>query len=313
MLTRPPRQPDHATPHRRLLLAVGSLILGAVFLRSSRKDHRAACAAPRYAETDGIGLAIWQPPAMTGAVIVGVHAFGDYHMAFAETAGRLTCEGHVVVAYDQPGFGATDARGAYASDETYRSHLSRVVEFARRRFPGSPVIVMGESFGATVALISAAYGDIQVDGMILSGPGVRENVVAKPFWDALLAALVLVLGSRPVRMGQGSAGMSEAARRRFDKDPLVMRDIRADTYSRVVGLADAASVAAHKVGVPTLVLYGARDWLIPRRCIDALMRRLGRHGRLRVYQDMPHLVLQAQHRAEVEKDILAYLGGLATQ
>jgi alpha-beta hydrolase superfamily lysophospholipase len=253
---------------------------------------------------------IWRPTAVTGAVIVGVHAFGDYHMAFAETAERLTREGHMVISYDQPGFGATDARGAYASDEAYRAHLAQVVDFARARSPGSPVIVMGESFGATVALSSAAQGDIHVDGLILSGPGVRENVVAKPFWDGLLAALVFIFGSRPVRMGQASREMSEAARRRFDEDPLVMRDIRADTYSKVVGLADAASVAADRVSVPTLVLYGARDWLIPRRCIDALMRRLGPFGKLRVYRDMPHLVLQAKRRAEVEQDILAYLGDL---
>jgi alpha-beta hydrolase superfamily lysophospholipase len=308
------------------VLAVGSLILGVAITRLALRGWRfpgsrrgfskastpvTATGGMQRHQTGGISVAVWRPPAVTGAVVVGVHAFGDYHMAFAETAECLTRAGHLVISYDQPGFGATDSRGAYASDEIYRSHLARVVDFARRQSPGSPVIVMGESFGATVALSTAAQGGISVDGMILSGPGVRESVVAKPFWDVLLAALVFMLGSRPVRMSQSGQEMSEAAKRRFDEDPLVVRDIRADTYSKVVGLADAASLTAHKVSVPTLVLYGERDWLIPRRCIDALMRRLGPFGKLRVYQDMPHLVLQARRRAQVEQDILAYLGNLA--
>lgn len=88
--------------------------------------------------------------------MIGVHSFGDYGIAFAETAERLSQRGHTMVAYDQPGFGTTPARGAYASDDACREHLVHVVRFAKALAPRRPIAIMAESFGAAVAVSAVA-------------------------------------------------------------------------------------------------------------------------------------------------------------
>ncbi|MCX7324552.1 MAG: alpha/beta fold hydrolase [Hyphomicrobiales bacterium] len=144
--------------------------------------------------------------------MVGVHSFGDDRMAFAETAEHLTGRGHTVIGYDQPGFGATPARGSYASDDTYREHLAHVVRFARAPAPPRPVVVIAESFGASAALSAAARALIAMDGLILSGPGVREDIPAKPFWNGLISTASSVFGSRSVRLPRARSQMSDMAR-----------------------------------------------------------------------------------------------------
>lgn len=320
MLT-PPLQHRHVTPHRRHLLAVGIALTATTFFKPTKApaqetphgktDHQLPghlmTARLRAGASEAISLSRWGSSQPGGVTVVGVHAFGDYKMGFAETAKLLTSRGHTVTAYDQPGFGATPARGIYASDDAYRKHLTKVIRFARSQSPRRPVVVMGESFGASVAISAVGRGDIVVDGLILSGPGVRENLPAKGFWDGLISSVADVFGPRSVRLTQENPRMSDVAQARFASDPMVVRDVRADTYERVVALADLASVEASSIQVPTLVLYGGDDGIIARASIDALMARLGRHGHLKVYQDRPHLVLQARERTDIDRDITAFL------
>ncbi len=263
---------------------------------------------------DTIPIAVWNGDSETKAIVVAVHAFGDYRLGFAELAKALNAAGHTLIAYDQAGFGATVNRGAYASDETYRAHLQVVVEYARRRRgAGQPVVVLGESFGGSVALSAIARKLVNADGLILSGPGVREDLPVKPFWDGLISAVASLFGSSSVRLAPSSEGMSRMARHRFETDPLIVRDIRADTYEQVVALADIASVEASDVTIPSLVMYGLDDALIARQSIDALMKRLGQSAELRLYQNRSHLVLQAAERADVERDILRFLQRIENQ
>ncbi len=325
-MLKPPAWHDHATPHRRHLLAVGSVMIAAgvmerslAFAQDSANPesitlpHTArsmVSARLRTGPSQGIPLAMWNSPGAGGAVVIGVHSFGDYRMAFAETAERLSPRGHTMLAYDQPGFGATPARGAYASDDAYREHLAHVVRFAKALVPRRPIVIMAESFGASVAVSAVARALIDVDGLILSGPGARENFPAKRLWDSLISGFSNVFGRRSANSSQTDGAMSDIAQLRFASDPMVVRDVRADTYKQVAALADLASAEADKVRVPTLVLYGDKDSIIARPSIDALMARLASRGRLQVYQKRSHLVLQARDRTDVDRDVLSFLNGI---
>lgn len=307
-----------ATIHRRQMLAVvfcvGAPLLagcnGVLDREGSRMQTRSDDDTPRKTpapRAKPIPVTRWGEDG-SGAVIVGVHAFGDYRKGFAEIGTRLARAGHTLLAYDQRGFGETPDRGAYASHEAYRADLADVVAQARKIAGRSrPVVIMGESFGGSVALSAMARGEVEADALVLSGPGVREDIPAKPLWDMAIDGAAALFGSGSVELAQSGPMLSPMAQARFGNDPLVVRELRADTYARVVELADLASQEAERINVPTLVLYGEEDDVIARESIDALMRRLGANGTLKVYADRPHLVLQARDRAAVEADILRFL------
>jgi alpha-beta hydrolase superfamily lysophospholipase len=263
-----------------------------------------------------IPVNVWRAPdtGEQGCIVVGVHAFGDYRAAFAELAPLLNRHGHTLVAFDQRGFGATPARGAYAGHQTYRDDLALIVREARRSHGhGRPLVLLAESFGASVVLSALGREALDVLAIILSGPGVRENLPAKAWWDALISGARMVFGSGAIRLSQDSDALSERARERLRDDPLVLREIRADTYEQIVELADEASLAASRVRPRALVLYGEEDGIIAADSIAALMRRLGPDSTLRTYPGGPHLMLQARERAAMERDLLDFLEGLSAR
>jgi acylglycerol lipase len=293
---------------RRSLTRKAGIVLGAAVM-SIVDPVRPAAAREIFVPTSGehsIPLRRWR--SFGGCTIVGLHAFGDYSEAFGELARSINRYGHDVFAFDQRGFGRSEPRGVYAGDEAYRDDLASIIAYARRMgSPGAPIIVIGESFGGSVALSTLAERPALADALILSGPGVREDLPAKGLWDGMIDAAASLFGSRSITLDQDNERLSPIARRRMADDPLILRQLRADTYERVVEMADRASVAASAITVPTLVLYGEQDGIIHRKSIDALVRRLGRHGRLHLYKDGPHLMLQAASRQAMEADLSAFI------
>lgn len=289
------RGPTHAT-RRAVGGAIAALLVTACTGPVRRLSHAAAASleegASRAADDMPVGLTTWGRPSNRGAVVVALHSFGDYHNAFAELGDALAAQGHALISFDQRGFGASTPRGVFAGKARYVADLAATVGEARRRFPDRAVVILGESFGGSVALVALAEGAVRADGLVLAGPGVREDLTAKSLWDAAIHGAAALFGSTAFTVDRDDPALSGVARARLLHDPLVQREVRADTYSRTVELADEASLAASAITIPTLVLHGTADSLVPARPIAALMRRLGENGTLRAYVDRPHLVLQ---------------------
>lgn len=263
------------------------------------------------ADAHEIPMRRWSGRDTSGAVIVCVHSFGDYHQAFAEIADKLVEHGHVVLAYDQRGSGSTPAPGHFASAHAYRGDLGFIVDHARMMArQGQPVVILGEGFGATVALSALASGDAAADAFVLASPLVRENAPGRHIWEALSHVAAKVLDSHAVTIARGEKTHSEQARARLSHDPQVVRDVRASTVESLIAFEKEASHAVGTLRAPALVLYGEDDAIVSRASIDALMRRLGPCASLRLYPRRPHLVLQAAEREDVETDLLHFLSTL---
>lgn len=306
---------------RRAVLLSGGALLCSIFIGGLHSAAQATESRVSMTKADGsaatsqtgrsqIPSSHWRAADRSGCVVVGVHAFGDHRAAFADLAAHLNQHGHDVMAFDQRGFGQTSNHGAYAGHDAYLNDLKIMVDRARDIAGERPVVIIAESFGASVALVAVGRGLVHCDGLILSGPGVREDLPAKPLWDALIDGAASVFGSGSVTLNQVSDMMSKTAQARFRDDPWVVRDVRADTYSQVVEMADMASLEASNVTVPTLVLYSEVDGIIARASIDALMRRLPKPATLKTYPDRPHLVFQARDRSDIEADVLHFLSTL---
>jgi acylglycerol lipase len=186
------------------------------------------------------------------------------------------------------------------------------------RHPDLPFFLLGESMGASVAIVASA-GDPPppVDGYVLLTPALygREAMNA-----VLRGGLWLVAHTIPVVPFQGGVGGivasdNPAALRRLGRDPLVIRHTRVDSAVGLVDLMDAAVAAmpgccrgAFGRPVPTLVLVGARDRVVPQHASRAALEGLppGR-VRLGVYPEGYHLLLADRNREAVAQDVLAFL------
>jgi alpha-beta hydrolase superfamily lysophospholipase len=272
----------------------------------------AACATPA-ADPPGQPVASWAPPTAPRAVIVALHGFNDYHAAFADFGRYAAARGVVVEAYDQPGFGAHPARGRWPGTPELVRALDEAVTSARQRHPGSPVFVLGESMGGAVALAAmAAPRPPPVAGLILAAPAVwnggdlPDSYLATLRVLARIAPMLRVSGRRLGRQASDNIEMLRA----LGRDPLYLRHTRLDAVAGLVELMIEGQAAALDLRLPTLVLLGARDQIVPpaasRRFVASLPAA---ECSVVTYLDGWHLLLRDHQREAVFADVLAWIDG----
>lgn len=186
---------------------------------------------------DGIALDGWlfSPVGAPRAVMVLVHGKDINRQHFVGAARRFVDEGLAVVAFDQRAHGrSTGEFVTYGAKEV--GDLKLVIDVALKKWGRDlPVVVVGESLGAAVALQTAA-----VD------PRVRVVVAGAAFADLT----TVVNDHAPALLGaKGKAKAIETAEREAD---FHIADISPERSAR-------------RITVPTLLLHGSEDAYLPLR------------------------------------------------
>lgn len=260
---------------------------------------------------DGVAVPLtrWPAGGVPKGVIIGLHSFGDFRLAFTDIAQPLTAAGFSVLAFDQRGFGNNPDHGRWAGADSLIADLGDAVAAVRMEHPGLPIFVMGESMGGGVALASAGMGRLDdVDGLILAAPAVREDVTFRYAYNALLWTASRLIPAYEVHNDRGAPVHTPSARERLSSDPRIVRDVRIDTYWGLIQLADRASDMAPEITHPVLLLHGGADRVVARKSITALAVHLGALAETVYWEDAPHEVLQWREQERVATRVTGWLG-----
>ncbi len=260
------------------------------------------------------------------AVILALHGMDDYSHAFAIPAPLWARAGITTLAYDQRGFGAGPDPGSWAGADVMRRDLCDFVAVAKARFPGVPLFVLGESMGGAVVLTALAKDKgtdadfpAQIDGAILVAPAVwaRADMPlsyrVSLFVVAHLFPGMILSNSAASRVVTIIPSDNIAMLRELARDPLVLKKTRADTLSGLVNLMDQARTAAARVKAPPpiLLLYGARDQVIPAASTQAAIADLQTavDGQLSIhhYPNGYHMLLRDLDAHTVQTDVAAWV------
>lgn len=268
---------------------------------------------------DGSELALqtWGDLENPDAVILGLHGMGDYANAFMELGSQIAPSGIAVYSFDQRGFGRSPTRPFWAGAASMVGDASDALMLLRARYPEAPIYLLGNSMGGAVAIVTAATRPHLVDGVILVAPAVWNRDTMPWYQTAPLAVLSHSLPWLPLT-GQGLdiwPSDNIEMLRRLSRDPLMMSSVRVDLVAGVADLMDLASVRAGDITVPTLLLSGAQDQVIPPDAIDALHQDLSALElpiyRRCYYETGYHMLLRDLNGGVVIEDIEHWvLGGM---
>ncbi len=279
----------------------------------------AAVSAPvlgraHFVAADGAVLPVraWMPPeGPAKAVVVALHGFNDYSNFFTKPGEYLSRLGIACYAYDQRGFGNAPGRGLWAGVEAYADDLRDFAAQARRRHPGVPLYVLGESMGGAVAIVALASAQPPpADGLILSSPAVWGRSTMPWYQRVLLETLghttpwlrltgegLKIMASDNIEMLRG-----------LGRDPLVIKATRVDAMYGLADLMDAALADAGKLAATTLVLYGERDQVVPREPVEKMLARMqGPQTRAAFYANGYHMLLRDLQAEKPWRDIAAWI------
>lgn len=297
-----------------LLLGVAGLAACATPVEQPCRDDAVAARleADRVIAADGaaLPLSVWRPQGEVRAVVLALHGFNDYRQAFAEVGPFLAHRGIVTYAYDQRGFGRTAWRGLWPCRGRLVDDARHVAALLREAYPRRPLYLLGESMGGAVAMSLLAETPAAADGAVLVAAAVWGRATMNPLQRA---ALWLVAHTLPELQLSGRglgirASDNEAMLHALREDPLVLKKARADALWGLADLMDGAFAAAPRLTTPTLVLYGERDEIIPRRPFCRTLATLPPAARVAVYPDGYHMLTRDLGASAVLADLAAWLG-----
>jgi alpha-beta hydrolase superfamily lysophospholipase len=265
---------------------------------------------------DGADLPLrsFLPAGTPRAAIVGLHGFNDYSNAFSEVGLYFRDRGIALYAYDQRGFGDAPDRGLWVGQRRLLDDLKLVVGLVRRRHPGIPVFLIGESMGGALAMVAMAQPDPPpVDGIVLVAPAVRGRATLTTLQRAVLDVVSHALPWFTVT-GQGlgiTPSDNIAMLRQLSQDRSIIFHTRTDTIRGLVDLMDAASQAVPRLTGPTLILSGERDQIITPipTCLmlAALPPRPPAAWRFMIYPHGYHMLLRDRDADLVMADIARWI------
>lgn len=271
--------------------------------------------ADAFVVRDGARLAMrrWAPVGEPDVAIVALHGINDSSAAWRLAGPWWAERGAVTYAYDQRGFGRSPGRGVWPGD-LLKSDLSDVVALVRARHLGLPVVVVGESMGGAVAVAAMASRDPPAaDRLVLLGPAVWGWSSQSLLNRVSLWVTARVAGAHAVEPPEwatrdilASDNLIELAR--SGRDPAFVTATRFDVIHGLVDLMEAAARDLGRTGVPTLLLYGADDDLVPKPAMRRALERAGAAPDLRTgwYADGKHLLNRDLFAAVVFADVLAF-------
>lgn len=305
---------------RRLPLFVVLLLLAACapcFSEPETMNRPPEMTDTAFISFDGAALPRrnWLPSGPPRAILLALHGYNDYS-AFITAAARFFQEWDIAVfSYDQRGFGAAPRPGRWGGQETMGRDLHTIIDLLGKQHPGIPLYLLGDSMGGAVILATGSRTPrLAVDGVILVAPAVWARATMPWYQRA-----ALWLGARLLpwlRVSPKGLDITPSDNRQMlqalGRDPLVMKESRIDALHGLTNLMDAAYEAAARFDHRLLLLYGARDEIIPAGPMSDVFRRRLRTSfvapqRLLVYDNGYHMLLRDLQAEVVWSDILAWL------
>jgi alpha-beta hydrolase superfamily lysophospholipase len=267
------------------------------------------------------------------ATIVAVHGFNDYSNAFTMPGEALARQGIAVFAYDQRGFGQTPTRGSWPGVRALVQDLATASRLVAEHYPGVPHYLLGESMGGAVVIdaVAGPRGGILPDGTEPSAATLAG--IEHPWADGVILVAPAVWGRRTmpvyqrvalwagVRLAPGRTLTGEGLEirpsdniemlRALARDPLFIKATRIDAIWGLCNLMDDALDAVPALTLPTLILYGAHDEIIPKGPTARMVAELpeGQGGRQRVayYPKGYHMLMRDLEGPIVIEDVASWV------
>lgn len=216
----------------------------------------------------------WQPPEAPVAAVLLIHGLGEHSGRYEHVGRWLADAGYDVVAIDQRGFGRSGGRRGYV--DSFDRFLDDVEDqLAELRTLGVPVVLFGHSMGGLVCADYATSGRPLPDVLVLSGPALGANVPAVRRLLAPVLGRVLPRLRIPSQIEGDVLSRDPAVGEAYLTDPDNLLFVTARLGAEFIARGPQVVARLDRLSIPTLVLHGGDDRLVPPSASAPLAGRPG--------------------------------------
>ena len=250
-------------------------------------------------------------------VVLALHGMAMHGGAFERFGKEMAARHVMVVAPDLPGYGQQCRRSARRCIFSAKQSLDMIRKLRvslKQRYPGVPLVLLGESLGGALAIQSAVSFPENLDGLVLSAPALELNrsLELRLLPRLLISTIALkekvALSSliRHYSTNQDTEGAEVLA----DPDTRTTTTLKELLRIRKVLSESKESAAKLPVSLPILVIHGSADRVIrPAGSQDIFKTVAGGLHTVDFICGAGHLLLEVQRpRENVIATISNWLG-----
>jgi len=245
----------------------------------------------------------WTPEGEPCAYLVLVHGLAEHSGRYERTGSLLAAAGFAVRSFDLIGAGGSGGRRWDIDDwSRYHDQISSHLEWARSH--GKPVVLMGHSLGGNLCLGYVLSGRPHPDLLVLSGPALGGGLA----WQKALAPILARLAPRLAITNTIDGELlsrDPAVAEAYFADPLVITKSTLRFGAALFASMDELRERASELDVPTFVIHGGEDRIVP----TASSEILGASDSVerRVYDGLRHETMNEPEGPEVVADVISWL------
>jgi len=253
----------------------------------------------------------WLPETGARAVIVVAHGLAEHGGRYETLAGELVQRGYAVYAVDHRGHGRSS--GPRANIDRFAHLVSDFCAFTgrcAREHLDTPVFMLGHSMGGAVAFASALRLQQKLRGLVLSAPALATDQKLGPLQEMFVRFLSVVApNTGALALPADAVSRDPSVVARYAADPLVHhKEIPARTLVELLRAMQGFPASAHELRLPTLILHGTADTLVPLAATRPVYQAFGTGDRsVMLYDGLYHEVFNEPERARVTADLLRWL------
>lgn len=246
----------------------------------------------------------WDPQGPTRAEMVLCHGLAEHSGRYEAVGERFAAAGIGVTAYDQIGFGASGGRRAWVDEwSDVLDQIQRHVEGAKQA--SLPVVLLGHSGGGLFALEYALSERPRPNLLVVSAPSLDGGAAWQRLTASLLAAVLPTLRIPNTLKGSQLSRDPNVGEAYF-ADPLVETKTTTRYGNEMFSAMKRVRSAVDGLDIPTLVLHGAADTIVPPQS-SAVLAELGNVAR-RIYPALRHELFNEPEGPQIVDEVTVWIG-----
>jgi acylglycerol lipase len=257
----------------------------------------------------------WRPSDPPTAVVVLVHGAGEHSGRYEHVAEHLVANGYAVHALDHRGHGRSQGPRALIDRVDHAvTDLDALVSAAVQHESAAsiPVLMVGHSMGAMLALRYAIDHQHRLDGLAVSGALASiEAPAALRIVGHGISIVAPTLGL--ITIDASLISRDPAVVEAYRSDPLVHHGkLPARTAAEIADTVATFPARVQEITIPALIMYGTEDRLCSPAGSEMLGDRIGSADkRVIPYEGLYHEIFNEPEREAVLSDLSGWLAARA--
>jgi len=247
----------------------------------------------------------WTPEETADTVILIVHGIAEHSGRYEHVGEYFSSHGYEVHAYDHRGHGESSGKRLWIVD--WAEYLLDLEDRLSAALVGErKVVLYGHSLGGLIALSYLLQrSDPHPTALVLSAPGLDSTEAGWKKGAARVLGNLTPNLAVPLAIKGDQLSRDPSVGEKYFADPLITLQATTRLGSEILKSQEQTNAGLAKLGVPTLVIHGESDTVVP---VDATQPLQGLSGVTRkTYPGIRHELHNEPEWEDILADVLEWI------